>query len=151
MVGWALLALVSPACFAALNVFVDKYRPPEADTITLAFGISCAATLMLLPFMLGTGQLWAPFAGGTSGGWAVIAAIAINSLIWPLFFGIIRITGAFLFSMMNIVAVIFGFFWGWLFYAEAPSPWVWTAAALMLSAFLLIMFQGRKADSSPGT
>ena len=147
MVGWALLALVAPACFAALNVYVDKFRPPNASPITLAFGISWASAFMLLPFMIGTGQLWAPFAGGTDGGWAVIAAIAINSLIWPLFYGIIRLTGAFLFSMMNVVAVVFGFFWGWLFYAEAPSIWIWAAAILMLAAFGLIMLQNRTSKT----
>jgi len=144
MVGWALLALVSPACFAALNVFVDKFSPPKASVISLSVGICSASALMLLPFMIWNDQIWAPFAAEGKGGWAVVAAILINTLVWPLFYGTIRITGAFLWSMMNIIAVIFGFFWGWLFFGEAPSFWVWAAAALMMSSFLIIIIQGRQ-------
>ena len=145
MVGWALLALVSPACFAALNVFVDKYSPPKAGITSLSLGICFCSSLILLPFMLASGQIWAPFASSNiGGGWAVITAIGINTLIWPLFYGTIQITGAFLWSMMNIIAVIFGFFWGWVFFSESPSIWIWLATLLMLSSFLLIITQTKK-------
>ena len=145
MVGWALLALVSPACFAALNVYVDRYSPPKAGITSLSLGICFCSSLILLPFMLASGQIWAPFASSNiGGGWAVIAAIGINTLIWPLFYGTIQITGAFLWSMMNIIAVIFGFFWGWVFFSESPSIWIWLATLLMLSSFLLIITQTKK-------
>ncbi|MBR71356.1 MAG: hypothetical protein CMM30_00225 [Rhodospirillaceae bacterium] len=145
MVGWALLALISPACFGALNVFVEKYSPPKLGIISLSLGICTMSSIILLPVMIITGQVWVPFASSNSdGSWSVISAICINTLIWPLFYGTIQITGAFTWSMMNIIAVIFGFFWGWVFFSESPSSWVWFASLLMLGSFFLILTKKKR-------
>jgi len=146
MVGWALLALLVPACFAGLNVFTELFHPPETPPFALASGVLLAGAALLLPIMLGSGQLYVFPGPDLDGDLMLAAAVVINLIMWPMFYILIRMTGAFLFSIMNILAVVLGFIWGLAFFAEAHSLFVWVAMALMLSGVLLITLQpGRGA------
>ena len=49
MVGWALISLFVPACFAGLNVFTELYHPPETPPFALSAGVLLAGAAMLLP------------------------------------------------------------------------------------------------------
>lgn len=144
MVGWALLALFVPACFAALNVYTERYRPPETPPFALSASVLLAGALLLLPFMLSTGQLYAFPGPDLDGDLAIAAAVVVNLIMWPVFYVLIRMTGAFQFSIMNIVAVVLGFVWSIVFYAEAHSLYVWVAMALMLSGVLLVVLRPRR-------
>jgi drug/metabolite transporter (DMT)-like permease len=144
MVGWALLALLVPACFAGLNVYTERYRPPETPPFALAASVLLAGALMLLPFMLGTDQLYLFPGPDLDGDLAIAAAVVINLIMWPVFYVLIRMTGAFQFSVMNIAAVVLGFVWSIVFYAEAHSLYVWIAMVLMLSGVLLVILRPRR-------
>jgi drug/metabolite transporter (DMT)-like permease len=141
MVGWALLALLVPACFAALNVVTELFHPPATPPFALSSGILLAGAVLLLPIMLGSGQLYLFPGPDLDGDLALAAAVAINLIMWPVFYILIRMTGAFLFSIVNILAVTLGFIWSLVFFAEAHSLFVWIAMALMLSGVLLITLQ----------
>lgn len=143
MVGWALISLFVPACFAGLNVFTELYHPPETPPFALASGVLLAGALMLLPLMLGTGQIYVFPGPDLDGDLALAAAVIINLVMWPLFYILIKMTGAFLFSIMNIVAVVLGFVWSMVFFAEVHSHYVWIAMALMLAGVLLIVLRPR--------
>ena len=65
-----------------------------------------------------------------------------------MFYILIRMTGAFLFSIMNILAVSLGFIWSMVFFSEAHSLFVWIAMALMLSGVLLITLQPGRAGAA---
>jgi drug/metabolite transporter (DMT)-like permease len=145
MVGWALLALFVPACFAGLNVFTERFRPPETPVLALAASVLLAGAVLLLPFMLATGQLYLFPGPSLDGDLALAAAVVINIVMWPMFYVLIRLTGAFLFSIMNILAVILGFGWGVVFYAEAHSLYVWLAMATMLAGVALVSLRPRRA------
>ncbi len=139
MAGWVLLAMLAPVGFASLNIYVEKFRPPAAPSLALAVGILWTSALLLLPIMLATGQLYVFPGPVPRGDWAILGAVLINVLMWPLFYEIVRRTGAFLFSVMNIIGVVAGFGWGMLFFGETHSAYIWLAGALMLLGFGLII------------
>ena len=148
MVGWALISLLAPACFAALNVFTELFHPPETPPFALSSGVLLTGALTLLPFMLGTGQLYIFPGPDLDADLALAAAVVINLLMWPIFYTLIKLTGAFQFSILNIVAVVLGFVWSMVFFAEAHSHYVWIAMALMLLGALLIILRPRRRPAA---
>ena len=139
MAGWFLLALLAPICFAGLNVYVEIVRPPETPSLSLAVGILFSSALMLLPLMLATGQFYIFPGPVRDGDLALLGAVVINILMWPLFYEIIKRTGAFLMSMINVVGVVVGIVWSMVFFAERHSGFIWLAGALMLTGLGLIL------------
>ena len=139
MAGWFLLALLAPICFAGLNVYVEIVRPPETPSLSLAVGILFSSALMLLPLMLATGQFYIFPGPVRDGDLALLGAVVINILMWPLFYEIIKRTGAFLMSMINVVGVVVGIVWSMVFFAERHSGFSWLAGTLMLTGLGLIL------------
>ncbi|MFC3226812.1 DMT family transporter [Marinibaculum pumilum] len=148
MAGWFLLALLVPFCFAVLNVYVQLYRPPAAPDFALASGLLFAGVAGLAVLVVATGQYYLPFQNGDPQEWALPAAMAINAIVWPFFFYLINRTGAVLFSMMNVVGLVFGTFWGILIFADSHSPLVWVAGLLMLVGFFLVVLAPQAAPAA---
>ncbi len=148
MVGWALISLFVPACFAGLNVFTELYHPPATPPFALSAGVLLTGALMLLPLMLATGQAYIFPGPDLDGDLALLAGVVINLIMWPLFYFLIKLTGAFQFSIMNIAAVVLGFVWSMVFFAEAHSHYVWIAMALMLAGVLMIVLRPRPAKNA---
>ena len=141
MAGWFLLALLAPVCFAGLNVYVEINRPPDAPSLALAVGILFSGALMLLPLMLATGQIYVFPGPNLDGDLALAGAVAVNVIMWPLFYLIVKRTGAFLLSTINVVGVFGGIIWGMIFFSERHSEFVWLAGALMLAGLALIILR----------
>ena len=139
MAVWFLIALLIPFGFGALNVIVERFRPPESSSLGLAIGNLFAGALLLLPFLPATGQLYLFPGPDLDGDLALAAAVAINAIMWPMFYVIVRRAGATLFSIMTIIGVVGGIGWGVLFFDETHSAYVWGAAGLMLAAFVLMV------------
>ena len=152
MAVWFLIALLIPCGFGALNVIVERFRPPEASSLGLAIGNLFAGALLLVPFLPATGQLYIFPGPDLDGDLALVAAVVINAIMWPMFYIIVRRAGASLFSVMAIIGVVGGIGWGILFFDETHSGYVWAAAGLMLAAFVMMVIgsmrsQERSADT----
>ena len=139
MAVWFVIALLIPFGFGALNVFVERFRPPESSSLGLAIGNLFAGALLLVPFLPATGQLYLFPGPDLDGDLSLVAAVVINAIMWPMFYVIVRRAGASLFSVMNIIGVVGGIGWGILFFDETHSAYVWGAAALMLAAFVMMV------------
>ncbi|MEQ8344121.1 MAG: DMT family transporter [Sneathiellaceae bacterium] len=148
MAGWFLIALLVPFCFAVLNVYVQLYRPPAAPDFALASGLLFAGVAGLIVLVVATGQYYLPFQNGDDREWALPAAMLINAVVWPFFFFLINRTGAVLFSMMNVVGLVFGTLWGILLFADSHSPLVWLSGALMLVGFFLVVLTPQVAPAT---
>lgn len=142
MAGWLLLALLVPVCFAMVNAFAGRFRPPEAPSDMLACGLLVASALFLLPIMFATGQAYVPTGVGGLGDWAILVATAINVIFWPLFFEIIRRAGAGFFSQFNYLAVLAGIAWAVVIFAERPGVYVWGGALARLCIGLAMVNHG---------
>lgn len=130
MVGWTLLALVAPVCFAMTNTLAVYLRPPAAPALAMATGMSACTTLLLVPIMLATGHAYL-FPGPTVDGMlAVLYAAGINAVTMVCWFVLVRIIGAVYFSQFNYFIVLGGFGWGILLFDEQHSLYVWVAAGL---------------------
>ena len=139
MAGWFLIALLIPFGFGALNVIVERFRPPETTSLALAIGNLFAGALLLFPFLPATGQLYLFPGPDLDGDLSLAAAVVINAIMWPLFYVIVRRAGATLFSIVNIIGVVGGIGWGILIFSETHSAYVWGAAGLMLAAFVMMV------------
>ena len=133
-------------------MIVERFRPPEASSLGLAIGNLFAGALLLLPFLPATGQLYLFPGPDLNGDLALVAAVVINAIMWPMFYIIVRRAGASLFSIMTIIGVVGGIGWGILFFDETHSAYVWGAAGLMLAAFVMmvigsILSRRRTADA----
>jgi len=153
MALWFVIALLIPFGFGALNVFVERFRPPQSSSLGLAIGNLFAGAILLVPFLPVTGQLYLFPGPDLDGDLALVAAVVINAIMWPMFYIIVRRVGASLFSIMNIIGVVGGIGWGILFFGETHSSYVWGAAGLMLAAFVTMVIgsmQSRRQVAETG-
>lgn len=130
MVGWVLLALIAPICFAATNTLAVYLRPPAAPALAMATGMSACATVLLVPIMLGTGHAYLFPGPNLDGMLAVFYAAGISAVTMVCWFVLIRIIGAVYFSQFNYFIVLAGFGWGILLFDEQHSVYVWAATGL---------------------
>jgi drug/metabolite transporter (DMT)-like permease len=146
MVGWVLLALIGPVCFAACNAFVVILRPPGTPSLMMAAGMSAAATLMLAPVMVASGQAFLFPAASLNGNLAILYAAAITAATTFAWFTVVRLTGPVFFSQFNYFIVLGGFGWGYLLEDERHGVYVWIATALAFVG-LAIFTRGAKVEA----
>ena len=111
-------------------------EPPLA----LAAGILLAGAIELLPFLVITGQHRISLVLSDLGATAFLAlavAVIVNTIMWPLFYLIVKRAGGFQFSVMNVVALLGAIIWGILIFDEQHSIYVWTAMGLMVAGFVM--------------
>ena len=130
MVGWVLLGLVAPICFAATNTLAVYLRPPASPALTMATGMSACATVMLAPVMVGTGHAYLFPGPSTAGMLVVLYAAAITAVTMVGWFVLVRIIGPVFFSQFNYFIVLSGFGWGVLLFDEHHGVYVWAATGL---------------------
>jgi len=149
MVGWFLLSLLAPICFAAANVAAAVLRPLEATSVTMAAGVLLGSAIIVAPFMFAFGQ-WSTPGGMGAGDWALMGSIIANCIVVILFLEIIRLAGPTFFAQFNYLAVVAGIGWGALIFGERLGIGVWLALALMAIGIILMAIKERwpaKANS----
>jgi drug/metabolite transporter (DMT)-like permease len=142
MVGWVLLGLVAPFCYALNTTIIALMRPPATGSLPLGFGLLASSALYSLVAMLASGQLWAFPAPFSPADWATIAAMANNAVSYVLVFEIIRRAGPVVFSTTNYIATLAGLGFGMWFFGDRPSGWIWAALALMFLGLFLVNLPG---------
>ncbi|MEE8172214.1 MAG: DMT family transporter, partial [Alphaproteobacteria bacterium] len=147
MVGWTLLALVAPLCFALSNAFVTILRPPGTPSLMMGAGMSAGATILLAPVMVLSGHAFVFPTETLVSNLPILYATAITSTTIVAWFTLVRITGPVFFSQFNYFIVLGGFGWGYLLYDERHSFWVWIATALAFAG-LAIFTRGAKGQEA---
>lgn len=139
MVGWVLLSLLVPVCYALSNVLAVVLRPPQTASLPLAAGVLLTAAILLLPVMAGTGSWW--WFGGAmdAADWSLIGVAAITALFFWLLLEIIRRAGPVFFSVQNYIATLAGILSGMLIHGERHSLWIWAALALLFVGLALVV------------
>ena len=148
-VGWFLLSLLAPLCFATANVAAAVLRPLEATSVTMAAGILLGSAIIVAPFMFAFDQ-WSTPGGMGAGDWALTGSIVVNCVVVILFLEIIRLAGPTFFAQFNYLAVVAGIGWGALIFGERLGIGVWLALALMAVGIILMALKERwpaKANS----
>ena len=136
--SWVLLAMAVPLCLATTGVCMQTMRPPDSPAVGMASGLMLCAGMFLFVIMAASGGWWAfdgPFGLAHI---AVIGALLVHAVIWPLAFTVVKLAGAFFLSFLDYIATLAGIGWGLLFFGEQHSGWIWGSLALMLVAVLLV-------------
>ena len=135
---WMLVALTVPFSFAAMAILAARLRPISAGSYDSAFGLLAVATLVLVPIMAATGQLWIFTGPMSDGDWALIIYMIVNAGFYVLLYEIVRLAGPVFFSSGNFVATLAGVVWAILIFGEIPSYWIWIALALLTLGLFLV-------------
>ncbi|NQW10042.1 MAG: DMT family transporter [Alphaproteobacteria bacterium] len=139
MAPWVLVAMITPVLYASQNIISAKLRPENTPSLAAALGMVVAGSLMSLPVMLASGGFRPLFSDGiTAGDLAMVGQMIITCLAYLLYFEIAKRAGPVFVSQVGYVVNIFGLGWGYLFFAEVPSPWIWAAIALVFAGVWVV-------------
>ena len=140
LVPWILLTLLLPIGYTTTSLATALLRPPATDSLHFAFGFFFFGSLPILAAVAATDGWWWFEGGMDPGDWALITAVFVQALGIYLFVELIRFLGPVFFSTVNFIVALSGIGWGFLFFGERHSHWVWLALlCLMLGVFFVIL------------
>ena len=135
---WMIIALTVPFSFAIMAILAALIRPSDAGSYDSAFALLVVATIIMIPIMAATGQLWM-FSGSMSvGDWALIIYMVINAGFYVVLYEVVRLAGPVFFSSGNFIATLSGVIWAILVFGEIPSYWIWVALVLLSLGLFLV-------------
>jgi drug/metabolite transporter (DMT)-like permease len=143
MLGWVVLAFLTPAFYAANSLYSARRRPAGGHSLALACGMMFGASLFQSAAMLASGSfypLWPPFALPD---WALIGQIAISAVAYIMFFEVLRLAGAVFFSQVGYIVTLTGLAWGMVVFGERHSGWLYLATGLIFAGLALVNLQRR--------
>ncbi|HEX9584069.1 MAG TPA: EamA family transporter [Gammaproteobacteria bacterium] len=129
-------------CYAITTVFVRRFaRLPDP---VMAAGAMLAGAVVIVPWAFAVD---APL--GLDPSWASVAAVAVLGVVSTAFaaliyFYLIRVVGAAVFSQVNFITPALGVFFGIVFLGEAPNADAWLALAMIVTGIWLVT-RGRRA------
>lgn len=154
MTGWLVLGMATPTLYAIGAIGGARWRPAGTPSLTLASGMLLAAGLVLLPVVLATGTFYVPRIGlggspppGT-GDAALAAQIGASSMMFVLYFELLRRSGPLIASLVGYLVTLSGILWGMAIFGERHSAWLWLAVALIFAGLGLVNFAGRRSRPS---
>ena len=154
LVPWILLALLLPIGYTTTSLTTALLRPPATDSLHFAFGFFFFGSLPMLVAVAATDGWWWFEGPMDSADWALITAIFAQCLGIYLFVELIRFLGPVFFSTVNFIVALAGIGWGYLFFGETHSHWVWLALlCLMLGVFFVVLRpreRPKQGEAEPG-
>lgn len=150
MAPWVALALLTPLFFAGSNIYIAKARPAGVDSLALGAAMQLATVAFVAPVAAVTGGLYLlgpPFATADL---ALLAHIATASFGALVMFEVIRLAGVVFMSQVAYIVTLNGIFWGWVFFDEHHSPWIWAALVVVLAGVALVTKPVRQPLNRPG-
>jgi len=139
MLGWAMLAALTPVCYAAANVIASRLAPTGTASPALATGTLVMAGLQVAVFALMLGQFRLPPLQGLPVSLLQIVVMASAFLLW---FRCLGTLGGVVTSQSGYVITLTGIAWGWLLFGERPGALTIPAAILVLAGLALVTLPG---------
>ena len=152
LVPWILLTLLLPIGYTTTSLATALLRPPATDSLHFAFGFFFFGSLPILAVAAATDGWWWFDGRMEPADWALITAVFVQTLGIYLFVELIRFLGPVFFSTVNFIVALSGIGWGFLFFGERHSHWVWLAlVCLMLGVFFVIQRRRERAAQAEAT
>jgi drug/metabolite transporter (DMT)-like permease len=149
-IGWVLLALLVPCCFAVSNVFSARLRPSDTDSRSSALGMMAASGLFLTLCGIVLGHGHKPdFSQPGAAEAALVLIAAIAGVAFFLYFAALERAGPVGMSSVSYLILLFTNAWGFLLFGEQPSLWLIAAIALIAVALVLIQPQPSAKGAVP--
>lgn len=144
MVPWIFSSLITPLSFAFCAVYMSRYRPKNSESLSLAAGTLIAASLILAPFVIGSGNFYWLHLPLTAPDSVVILEIILSSSGYLLFFQLIKIAGPVYYSLVDTIVSLTGLFWGYFLFDEKLNTYMSAGIILILFALILVTKQQRR-------
>jgi drug/metabolite transporter (DMT)-like permease len=135
---WILSSLMTPLSFAFCSVYISRYRPENADSLSLATGTLFASTFLLVPFVILSGNFYMPHIPLTLPDLIILLEIILSSVGYILFFQLIKVAGPVYYSMVDTIVSLTGLFWGYMIFHEHLNQWTGIAVVLIIIALTLV-------------
>lgn len=139
LLGWALVAALTPVCYAVANLAAVQLAPKGSAPLALAAGSLLAGAGFLALFAVPVGHL--PFEAP----WEALALLpmqaALTAIAYLLYFRMIASAGSVATSQSGYVVTIAGILWGALLFGEQMGWLALPAAAMVFGGLWLV---GRK-------
>jgi drug/metabolite transporter (DMT)-like permease len=145
LLPWALLAALTPFCYAASNLLAVRLAPRGTPPLALATGTLAAGTVQVAAFAALSGQLQLPPVDGL----AVSAAQGVvTALAFMIYFRSLGAHGGVITSQTGYVVTLTGLAWGWALFGERPGWLTIPAAALVFAGLALVTLPGKQITRS---
>jgi len=138
LLGWALLAALTPVCFAVSNIVAVRLAPRGSDALALATGALYAASFFLAIFGLLRGEFHIPGVIGWPAELLIPLQACLTAFAYLLYFRLIAATGSVITSQTGYIVTISGVLWGALLFGERMGWLALPAAALVFLGLWLV-------------
>lgn len=112
-----LITFLIPITYAVYNVYIKVSWPNGLSALQVAFGETVAIAIFSLPFFLHEVQHIALANLCQNLGVLVGFLVSTTIEVW-LFFELVKRTSAIYVSFAMLITLIFGYFWGWIYFDE---------------------------------
>ncbi|MBR0648445.1 DMT family transporter [Roseomonas terrae] len=145
VLGWAMLAALTPVCYAMSNLFAARLAPQGTPPPALATGTLAVGAVQVAIFALLIGQFRMPPPEGLPISALQVTVMASAFLLW---FRSIVTYGSVVTSQTGYIITLTGMAWGWLLFGERPGPLTIPAAMLIFAGLALVTLPGRRVNRS---
>jgi drug/metabolite transporter (DMT)-like permease len=140
VLGWAMLAALTPVCYAVSNLFAARLAPPGTPPPALATGTLAVGAVQVAVMAMLIGHFRLPPLEGLPVSALQITVMASAFLLW---FRSIVTYGSVVTSQTGYIITLTGMAWGWLLFGERPGVMTIPAALLVFVGLALVTLPGR--------
>ena len=137
-VGWILLALLSPLCYAIEGVWINKIGIAKLDPIEVILGASILGFFILMPIVALNGYWITPYSVWGPAEFAITASSLIHSIIYISYIWLIGKAGVIFASQVSYIYTASGIGFSIILLGEGYSLFVWAAVILMLMGLMMV-------------
>ena len=137
-VGWILLALLSPLCYAIEGVWINKIGIAKLDPIEVILGASILGCFILMPIVALNGYWITPYRVWGPAEFAITLSSLIHSIIYISYIWLIGKAGVIFASQVSYIYTASGIGFSIILLGEGYSLFVWAAVILMLMGLMMV-------------
>ena len=137
-VGWILLALLSPLCYAIEGVWINKIGIAKLDPIEVILGASILGFFILIPIVALNGYWVTPYRVWGPAEFAITLSSLIHSIIYISYIWLIGKAGDIFASQVSYIYTASGIGFSIILLGEGYSLFVWAAVILMLMGLMMV-------------
>ncbi len=141
----ALLAIVTPALWAATNVFAETARPKEGNAIALAMGAVYVAAAASLVLALGSGSFHTIWDGFSAEDWVILGYGMVTVATYILYYTVDQDRRAVYLAQVGYIVTLTGVGWGAWFFGERASVWLGLSILMVFAGVALVNYSRSKA------
>jgi drug/metabolite transporter (DMT)-like permease len=138
LIGWALVAALCPACYAASNLIGVQWAPRNTQPLAAATGTLVAAAVFMAVLGLALGQFHIPGEAAPLGEALLPVQSVMTGVAYLVYFGLLVRAGSVVTSQSGYIVTIMGVFWGAIIFGERLGPLTFPAAALVFCGLWLV-------------